>query len=109
MQRFRNSLVVKILKFGPEYFESWYVFCILMTGSLISSGYIPFQMILNQTGYPGYQTLFMVLLFSTNFILNILLIPVYGIYGAAAATSFSMVSSVIFLKLITSRIIGIKI
>ena len=92
-----------------ELFHGWAVFAILISGSMISAGYLPFQMILTQIGHPGHQTLFLFFFFITNVILNIIMIPIWGMYGAAIATSLSFVSQIFYLKVLVKRTTGIKI
>ena len=83
-----------------ELFHGWAVFAILISGSMISAGYLPFQMILNQIGHPGHQTLFLFFFFITNVILNIIMIPILGMYGAAVATALSFISQIFYLKVL---------
>jgi O-antigen/teichoic acid export membrane protein len=92
-----------------EFFRSWPIFAILMSGIVLSSGYIPFGQILVQAGRPGLHTLMTLLLVLFNFTLNILLIPFLGIVGAAAATALAHVMGVLLLKFFTHRILQIRI
>jgi len=80
-----------------------------MSGILLSFGYLPLQMMLNQVGAPGYQTLFIALIFATNVVLNLVLIPMIGMLGAAIATSVSFSSQVLYLKMLVRRVVGINI
>ena len=93
----------------PDFTTSWKIFLILAIGAAFQSGYLPFSGILVLGGYPGYYSIFILLLCVTNIILNIMLIPSYGIYGAAFATAVSYVLFVVYLKLFVSRILRIKI
>ncbi|NQU82924.1 MAG: oligosaccharide flippase family protein [Parcubacteria group bacterium] len=88
---------------------SWPVFFILTLGIMASAGYMPFSMLLNQTGFPGSQTTLRALVLLTNIILNLALIPILGMYGAAIATSFSFVVLMGFLKLFVNHQLKIKI
>jgi len=72
-------------------------------------GYLPFQMLLNQVGSPGYQTLFFASIFVTNVALNMLMIPIIGMLGAAIATSVSVSVQVLYLKVLVRRVVGINI
>jgi O-antigen/teichoic acid export membrane protein len=91
------------------YLRSWPIFTILMTGIVLSSGYIPFGQILVQAGRPGLHTIMTLLLVAFNFTFNLLLIPFLGIVGAAAATAFAHVVGVILLKVFTKQILHIWI
>jgi O-antigen/teichoic acid export membrane protein len=66
-------------------------------------------MLLSQTGFPGSQTIFFFLIFATNLLLNLAFIPIFGIYGAAIATSIASVLQVFYLKFFAAKIIKIKI
>jgi O-antigen/teichoic acid export membrane protein len=102
-------LAMHILGLRAEFPASWGIFAILVSGYLISVGYTPFKMILNQTGFPGYQTLFLFAIFMTNVILNLILIPILGMHGAAIATAISFIMAVVFLKILVKRQLQISI
>jgi len=93
----------------PSFIQSWYVFMILMTGILLSSGYLPFNQILAQTGFPGYYTLMISSVIVVNIILNLALIPLLGIYGAAIATASSFIFSILVLKIMVKKLLGFSI
>lgn len=92
-----------------EFLRSWPIFAILMSGIVLSSGYIPFGQILVQAGRPGLHTIMTLMLVLFNFTVNMLLIPILGIIGAAAATAMAHVVGVLLLKLFTQRILQIWI
>lgn len=102
-------LLVHVFSLSGELLTGWPVFMVLLSGLILSSGYLPFQMILNQAGKPLYQTLLLLFIFLTNFILNLALIPVLGMMGAAMATGISSVSFVFYLKVLTGKQLRIKI
>ena len=89
--------------------ESWPVFLILSLGVGLSSGYIPFTNILQQSGFPARQSLLLVCMTLTNLFLNVLLIPFFDTKGAALATAASWLSIVFFLRQITKRTLGFKV
>ena len=91
------------------YLRSWPIFAILMSGIVLSSGYIPFGQILVQAGRPGLHTIMTLLLVVFNFIFNLLLIPVIGLMGAALATALAHGVGVFLLKIFTNRILRIRI
>ena len=80
-----------------------------MSGIVLSSGYIPFGQILVQAGRPGLQTILTLMLVLFNFTVNMLLIPILGIIGAAAASAMAHVVGVLLLKLFAQRILHIWI
>ena len=101
--------IINILNLDKIYLEGQLAFNILMFGLIFSIGYHPFQMILNQTGFPGYQSVFFSSVFLTNLILNFLFIPLMGINGAALATAITFVSIILYLKILTYKSLRIKI
>lgn len=74
------------------------LFYILLTGIIISSGYIPFQFFFNQIGKPKEQTKFLVILFVITIVLNLSLIPFIGIFGAAVAIFSANVFQMVYIK-----------
>ena len=58
---------------------------------------------------PIWQTFFVFLIITTNIFFNFLLIPIFGINGAAIATAISFISSIIFLKKLVKKLIGLRI
>lgn len=102
-------VVLSALGLSTEFSSAWGLFAILLSGFLISVGYTPFKMILTQTGLPGYQTLFVFSIFATNVLLNLILIPMLGMYGAAIATGISLVMVIVFLKMFVQRKLEISI
>ncbi|MCG8607168.1 polysaccharide biosynthesis C-terminal domain-containing protein, partial [bacterium] len=101
--------IIRIFKFQPEFFQGWGIYAILVSGILLCAGYLPFQMMLNQIGLPAYQTTFMILFVGTNFVLNLILIPILGMLGAAIATAVAYASQIIYLRMLTFRAVGIRI
>jgi O-antigen/teichoic acid export membrane protein len=102
-------LLIDVCGLSSEMARGFIVLIIIMLGVMISSGYIPLQMILTQTGSPGYQTTFQLYIFLTNLFLNIILIPLFGMVGAAVATAIATVSQIVHLKRMTYKTLGIKI
>lgn len=93
----------------PEIRESWFIFGMLMMGLVASIGYQPFMTLLNQTGYPGRQSLLFAWIFSTNVILNVILASSFGMIGSAIATAMILVLQVGYLVIITYRTMGVRI
>lgn len=106
---FLYPFIIDFLFNGSEFKSSWILFSILMIGLLLSSGYLPFNMILTQTGYPGAQSFYSVFLICSNILLNAVLIPMYQTTGAALATGISWITSVWILKVMVKRFLKIQI
>lgn len=86
-----------------DFLQSWFVLIILVCGIIFCSGYIPFNFMLLQAGHPGYHTLLACINLASNLLLNAILIPHFGLYGAAMGTSIASVLSVFYLNWILHR------
>ncbi len=78
--------------FGPEYASAMVVLKILAVGQLLNALCGPVLYILNMTGKEKDSQKIMFVVTFINIFLNAILIPIYGIEGAAWATSISMIA-----------------
>ena len=78
-------------------------FAILMAGTVFAAGYVPFGLLLIQAGRPADQTVLTLAIVLINVVGNLLLIPAFGLEGAAAATAASLVGSVGLLRRAVGR------
>jgi O-antigen/teichoic acid export membrane protein len=101
--------VVEILAPGLDLVPSWIAFGILSAGILLTAGYRPFSSIFLQAGRPGTQTILGAVRLLLNIVLNLLLIPLWGLYGAALATSASGVVMVLVLIVLARRILSVRL
>lgn len=90
-------------------FQIWLVFALLVGFASLTAGYQSFVMIHNQFGQPGLHTWFILVLFVSNVLLNLIFVPLTGAPGAALATGISYVIMVIWLKFVASRFLGFKL
>jgi O-antigen/teichoic acid export membrane protein len=102
-------LLVSVLGIKGELAGSWIIFIILISGIIISGGYLPFQNIFNQLGYPALQSAFLFAFFFTNLLLNIILVPVLGMYGSAISTAAAFVLQALYLKSLLRKKFQLKI
>lgn len=102
-------VLVNIFGFQEKLSGGWTVFIVLMSGIIVSARYLPYQMIFNQLGFPGIQSLFLFLFFITNLVLNFIFAPIWGMYGSAIAVSLSFIAQAIYLKLLLWKKINIRI
>lgn len=102
-------LIYNVLAGGTDLAPSWSVFAIITTGVIIGAGYRPFAGLLLQAGRPGLFTGFIFILFLTNVVLNLLLIPSLGINGAAFATMLTFVGEAVLLYLLARRLFHIHL
>ncbi len=90
-------LIITLFASDPAFYKSWGVFAILMTGIAMNAGYRPFLGLLLQGGRPGSHTILVSSLVLCNIVLNSIFIPIFGMYGAALATSLVFVLEGVFL------------
>jgi O-antigen/teichoic acid export membrane protein len=90
-------------------FSTSILYAILCGGFILSGGYQPFLMIFNQLGKPKLQTWYVFLIFITNVILNLLFVPLIGIYGAALGTACSFLVQILCLKYLLIKHFKIQI
>jgi len=81
---------------------------ILLIGLLLYSAFIPFEFLLLQSGMPGRQSLLFTINVFVNILFNVLLIPLFGIWGAALATAVSFSLSAISLNIAAGRWLGFR-
>lgn len=89
--------------------EAWPALALLVMGLVAYSGYLPFDFILLQGGQPGVHTMYMGMQVATNAALNFALIPFLGILGAALATALSFTASIIYLRWLVKRQLGLSL
>jgi O-antigen/teichoic acid export membrane protein len=90
-------------------YDSWGVFAILAVGIMLNAGFRPFYGIILQGGRPGMHTIFIAILVISNAILCLCLIPVFGIYGAALATSSVYVLEAVLISRFARGLFGVKL
>ena len=89
---------------GSEFSASIPIFTILMVGLILSSGFMPLDMLPIQFGYPITQSAYKAAVTLLNIVLNVLLIQEYGLLGVAFATGISFVVGSALLGLLALRI-----
>jgi O-antigen/teichoic acid export membrane protein len=100
---------IHLFQVSEQLSGSWAVMAILVGGIVGGSGYLPFMLIFNQIGMPSMQTFFLMLYFLTNVVLNLILIPFLGMYGAATATAITYILQIFYLKYLLKRKTSIHI
>lgn len=79
------------LLFGLEYVGGYKAMVILCLGQLINASFGPVGNILNMTGYANSSLVALGFAIVINCFLNVLLIPLWGLEGAACATTVSII------------------
>lgn len=95
--------------FGPKFVSGYPVMGILVVGFLFRSSMGPAEFLLNMLGE---QRLCAVVLATTallNVALNLALVPVFGLIGAATATSLSLVTAALLNYVVVSRRLEIDV
>ena len=77
--------------FGPNYYKSKHALLILLSGQIINSLSGSVALYLNMTGRQKILLYFLIVSALANIVLNLILIPKYGMVGAAISTAFSLI------------------
>jgi O-antigen/teichoic acid export membrane protein len=85
---------LNLIQASNDFSNSIQVFNYLLIGLTVASGFFPFHTIFVMSGHPAIQSIFMILVVCINIVLNLILIPIYGIPGAALATAIATSSTV---------------
>lgn len=80
------------------------IYVVLAVGIVVSSAYVPFGNLLLLANRPAAHTLMMLAIVAFNIVANLVLIPVWGVYGAAWAMAFTFVFSSWLLVILTRRL-----
>jgi O-antigen/teichoic acid export membrane protein len=94
--------------YGANYIPSTIALAIL-TPIIITNAINFFGDLLTAKEKPEFTTAISILSMITNIVLNYILIPMYGIAGAAFATSFSRVLNLVSMGIISKMIVGISL
>jgi len=94
--------------FGSEYVTAYLPLSILAGGQVFSAVMGQVGALLNMTGYERQTLIATIVSFGLNIILNITLIPSFGMAGAAIATSVSLAALNVILWLSVRRRLGIN-
>jgi O-antigen/teichoic acid export membrane protein len=95
--------------FGPKFVAGYPVMAILVLGFLFRSSMGPAEFLLNMLGEQRVCALVLVTSAVLNVALNFTLIPVFGLVGAATATSLSLVSAALMNYIAVSRRLEIDV
>lgn len=91
--------------FGPQFTSGYPVMLILVIGLLVRSSMGPAEFLLNMLGQQRLCAAAMVTSAALNIVLSLILVPVYGLIGAAVATSASLiVLSILQYRIVRTRL-----
>ncbi|MFD1745162.1 lipopolysaccharide biosynthesis protein [Rhizobium helianthi] len=95
--------------FGPNFTNGHPLMLILFLGILAKATVGPGEVLLNMAGRQTLCVTLYAIILTANICLNITLIPLYGLYGAASATAGAMVLEAILLHLAVRKTLGIRL
>ena len=101
--------LMSLLTQDPAFGASRLPFALLVGGLVLAAGYLPFQGFLAMANLPGWHTVFMFQVVFLNAVLNVCAIPLLGVDGAALATGASFGLSVLILRAMARRLVGVKL
>jgi O-antigen/teichoic acid export membrane protein len=96
-----------LLLFGPTFGEGYSLLYILSAGILVRASIGPAESLLTMAGQQGISAIIYTVTFVLNVALNVILIPRFGLHGAATATTLSLIAETIALYTITATRLGI--
>jgi stage V sporulation protein B len=82
---------------------------ILVVGLVLASPYMPLGMAFTQAGRPALQTWFSAAVLAVNVLSNIILIPTFGINGAAMGTAISYAATALLLAVLLKRVFSLRL
>jgi O-antigen/teichoic acid export membrane protein len=84
-------------------------FAILMAGIALASPYLPFAHLLLMAKRPGWHTVLLVTAVAVNVLGNVVLIPRFGLAGAASSTAATIIVSAILLRVLARWRAGVPL
>lgn len=94
---------------NPAFAAGAVPFAILMAGLAIGSPYVAFYQFLLMVGQPGSYTLFIAIAGVTSFASNLVLIPHFGVNGAAISTVITSVVMILVLRYMARKRAGVRL
>jgi O-antigen/teichoic acid export membrane protein len=93
--------------FGPDYVVGYPTMLVVLTGLVLRSATLPVEYLLNMTGHHRDTLLVYGLAALANVALNLLLIPAFGIIGAAIGTYAAMIGANVCLYRLVQKRVGV--
>jgi len=95
--------------FGPEFTNGAAVLIILAAGQFVSLSAGSIGQLLMMTGHESASFRIMLGVAILNFVLNLALVPAFGVIGAAIATSATIIAKNVVAVVVAQRLIGISV
>jgi O-antigen/teichoic acid export membrane protein len=93
--------------FGPEFVAGYDALRILLLGPIVCVGTWAVGLLASMTGYQVEKMVLLVLALVVDVVLNLLLIPRFGIEGAALASAVALASWQLAMVLVIGRRLGL--
>lgn len=94
--------------FGAEFKSGYPLLFLLVTGVVLRASVGPAESLLNMSGNHKVCAKLFACALGVNVLLNALLIPIYGLYGAALATAVATIFETIALYVVVRRTLGVS-
>ena len=95
--------------FGPQFVDGYYLMFILAVGPLARATVGPVERLLNMVGEQRACAKVYAAAFATNIALCVVLIPLFGVAGAAIAISSAMILESVLLFWVTRQRLGLHV
>jgi O-antigen/teichoic acid export membrane protein len=95
--------------FGPDFGAGYMILAILLVGLLARASIGPVEKLLSMLGHQSVTAGIYALAFVVNIALNFVLVPWFGLSGAAVATSAALVMESILLFAVAKRRLGLHV
>ncbi len=95
--------------FGPQFTAGYPVMTILVAGFLLRSAMGPAEFVLQMLGEQKSCAVILVSTAILNIVLNLLLVPAYGMLGGATATSSALIAAALLHYLVARQRLGIDV
>jgi len=95
--------------FGPQFTDGYYLMFILAVGPLARATVGPAERLLNMVGEQRACAVVYLAAFLGNIALCVVLIPIFGIAGAAIAISGAMILEAVLLFVVTKERLGLHV
>ncbi len=95
--------------FGSDFVAAYPVMFVVAAGLLVRAAVGPMERLLNVTGHQGTCAWIYFTAFVANLVLNLALVPTYGIMGAGTATGLAYALEAILLAVFVQRQLGLRV
>ena len=101
--------VIPLITGRPEFTQGTAAFGLLMAGVAVGAGWTPFGNLPAGAGFPGTQSIIFLAAFLLNLCGNLLLIPFFGLIGAAVGNAAAQVLTALLLHRFARKTLGLAV